>query len=131
MAYSILIVEDEPPIRELLCDFLVEEGYRVDTVGDGLTALTALADEGYDLVISDIAIPGLGGRELARAIHADRDLRGTPVVLMSATETAAAGGVPCAAFISKPFEIADMLDTIEHVLGASGPATGGSVSLCV
>lgn len=116
MAYRILIVDDDPPICEVLHDIFVEEGYRVVTAGDGRAALAALADDSYDLVLSDIMLPEVNGRDLARAMHTDPHLNAIPVVLMSAAGQALARGVPHAAFINKPFDLTDLLDTVERVL---------------
>ena len=117
MSPRILIVDDEEPICELLCDIFTDEGYRVATAGDGRAALVALADDGFDLVLSDIMLPRVDGRELVNAMHANPDLNKIPVVLMSAAEGLPARGVPHAAFIRKPFDLYTLLNTVERVLG--------------
>jgi response regulator RpfG family c-di-GMP phosphodiesterase len=57
----ILVVDDEPTIREMLAEFLEMEGYRVDTAEDGLAALERLARVHYDLVLTDLKMPRMGG----------------------------------------------------------------------
>jgi two-component system NtrC family sensor kinase len=62
--YSILIVDDEPEVSDVLAEILSAEGHRVDTTTDGELALARLADGGVDLVFSDLRMPGLDGRSL-------------------------------------------------------------------
>ena len=60
----ILVVDDEKVIREILADFLNMEGYVVHTVEDGVEALKELHRRSYNLVISDLKMPNMGGLEL-------------------------------------------------------------------
>ena len=60
----ILVVDDEKVIREILADFLSMEGYVVHTVEDGATALERAQKRSYDLVITDLKMPNMGGLEL-------------------------------------------------------------------
>ena len=75
----VLVVDDEKVIREILSDFLTMEGYVVHTVEDGETALRELERRSYNLVITDLKMPGMGGLELLEKIaelksqRADRD----------------------------------------------------------
>jgi CheY-like chemotaxis protein len=116
MVQMLLVVEDEVPIREVLCSILEEEGYRVVGVGDGRAALAALAADRFDLVLSDTMMPRLDGVGLARVLAADPGLRTIPVVLMSALRSLPTREVPHAAFLSKPFDLYELLDTVERVL---------------
>ena len=63
---DILIVDDEESLREFLSIMLHREGYQVDTAVDGAQAEVRLRDHTYDLVISDVNMPRLGGMELLR-----------------------------------------------------------------
>src|SRR5262245_19881602 len=76
-APRILVVDDEKSIREILCDFLSLEGYVVDAVADGESALVELSRRSYDIVLSDLKMPGIGGLELLETIT-----RGNHHVLM-------------------------------------------------
>ena len=80
----ILIVDDEPSVRRMLRRLLSEGGYRIVEAGDGAEALEiAIRDEsGFDLVITDIKMPVMDGRELGRLLHAT--LPGLPVLYTSA-----------------------------------------------
>ena len=81
-----LVVEDEPNIRELVCLHLGLEGYACDGVGDGQKALKRTEAERFDLLVLDVMIPGLDGLSLCRAVRngrteprrADPDAHGAP-----------------------------------------------------
>ena len=118
MVRQLLVVEDELPLREVLCAILEEEGYRVVAVADGRDALTALTDARYHLVLSDTMMPHLDGIELARAMHAEPGLRSIPLILMSAAGPTRARQVPHTAFIAKPFDLYELLDTVERALAS-------------
>ncbi len=64
----ILVVDDEPPILEIIHTILTSEGYRVDTAKDAMEALSLLANQRYDLVLSDVMLPEMGGLELLQKI---------------------------------------------------------------
>ncbi len=64
----ILIIEDDEEMRSLLADFLREEGYEADSVDNGSEAFRILAQEPFDLVITDIRMPGLTGLDVLSAI---------------------------------------------------------------
>ncbi|MBA3889346.1 MAG: PAS domain S-box protein [Gemmatimonadaceae bacterium] len=119
----VLLAEDEPQLRRVLARALRHAGYRVTTAGDGAAALSAIHDTDFDLVISDIAMPRLGGRELAAAVEAGWP--GLPIILMSGY--AELGATPDAisrlpenvpAFIEKPFEVERLLQIAAEVLHA-------------
>ena len=74
---------------------------------------------GPDLILCDVLLPGLDGREVCRAVQADAGYQAIPVVLMSAgyQVLAASDGCHPAAFLSKPFQVPALLAMIAHVLG--------------
>ena len=116
MSLLLLVVEDEIPIREVLCSILEDEGYRVVGVGDGRAALAALAADRYDLILSDMMMPRLGGADLAQSLADDPALRAIPLILMSALKAAPMREIPHAAFLPKPFDLYHLLDTVDRVL---------------
>ncbi len=117
MAWTLLVVEDEPSIADLLALALGAEGYRVVVVGDGRAALRRLAEGDCDLVLSDVMLPHLDGLGLARAMQADPALRTIPLVLMSAVHQPRDGVPPYAAFLPKPFALDVLLATVARLLG--------------
>ncbi len=79
---SILIVDDEPILRELLTKILTREGFRVDVAADGEEAMEKMGRENYPLVVSDIEMPRVNGFELLKTIK--RDYPDTAVIMMTA-----------------------------------------------
>ena len=77
----LLVVDDDPGIRDLLSRYLGQQGYRVSAVGDGMEMDAWLASHTPDLVILDLMLPGEDGLSLARRLRADGDV---PVVMLSA-----------------------------------------------
>jgi CheY-like chemotaxis protein len=60
----ILVVDDELPVASMLCELLVEDGHRAEAVSNGAAALKRLSESEYDLIISDMKMPGMGGEQL-------------------------------------------------------------------
>jgi len=83
---NILVVEDSVTSRMLLKNILETAGYNVRTAVDGIDAMTALKNEGFDLVVSDIEMPHMNGLDLTAKIRADKRLADLPVVLVTALE---------------------------------------------
>jgi uncharacterized protein (TIGR02266 family) len=82
---KILIVDDAPMFRELESLFLARSG-RVLTASSGGEALVTARRERPDVVVTDFAMPGMGGEALCREIKADPDLRGTPVIVVTGAD---------------------------------------------
>ena len=80
-AATVLVVDDEPDITNLMRDFLEADGFSVLTAGDGASALAALAREPVDCVLLDVMMPGQSGFEVVRRIRETRDV---PVLFLSA-----------------------------------------------
>lgn len=117
---TILIVEDEFAIADMLSALLEDEGYRVVLASNGREGLLRLADTEIhaDLVLCDVMMPVLDGREMRKAMKADPALKDVPIVLMSAAEEATAinNGIS-GPFLSKPFDLDDLLKIIEEQIG--------------
>ena len=108
---TILVVEDERPILHVLQLVLADEGYRVETAGNGVEGLAKATSVMPDLVLSDVMMPRMTGPDLALALAADPVLRVVPVILMSAA-TRPAGPAACAAFLPKPFGLDELLELV-------------------
>jgi CheY-like chemotaxis protein len=115
---TVLVVDDEPVIRELISMLLEDEGYSVRQAADGLEALQELASDGIDLVLSDIKMPHLDGVSLARQLCSREPA--VPVVLMCAA--APGGELPDVPFLRKPFAPDHLTQVIADVLARNGPA---------
>ncbi|MEE8411580.1 MAG: response regulator, partial [Acidobacteriota bacterium] len=79
----ILVVDDQQDIRDMTALVLAGAGYRVDTVDSGESALSALEQDRFDLVLLDINMPEMDGWETLRLIRCDEELTGLPVVMFS------------------------------------------------
>jgi len=82
----VLVVDDDPMGRRLLCALLEREGFRPDSAGDGEEALRMLTEQPYDVLLLDIVMPGIDGFEVLRRIKEDASLRAISVIVVSAIE---------------------------------------------
>jgi DNA-binding response OmpR family regulator len=125
---TVLVVDDEPPIRELLEAVFEAAGYAVFTAQDGLAALAAIERQPPDLVLSDVTMPRLGGVALYRELRARGYL--VPVVFSSAAHDSCLP--PDVPFVAKPFQLDRLLAVAEGAAercgedGANGQPTARS-----
>ena len=116
---SVLVVDDEPTIAEVVARYLERAGYRVLIAADGEEALDAVAVERPDLVVLDLMLPRLSGLEVMRRLRA-RDGGGPPVVLLTAKdeESDRVGGLRLGAddYVVKPFSAAELVARVDAVL---------------
>jgi CheY-like chemotaxis protein len=117
MSKKILIVDDEPASLRVLRYFLGQEGYEIVGAKDAMEALEQLGQSRFDLVLSDVKMPGLGGLALAKHLLSVVPI--TPIFLMTAYdcdshEDILALGVPC---LSKPLSLDLLLSQVQKVLG--------------
>lgn len=115
----ILAVDDDNDILEVLQFILEDSGYEVDTLSDGNFLFDKIGQHTPDLILLDIMLGNLDGRELCRNVKANINTSSIPVILVSASHNVAASmnqkGAPNA-FIAKPFDINDLLTTIKAQL---------------
>lgn len=111
---TILIADDEAPLRELLADALLTEGYEVVTVADGLAAFDQIARERPALVITDTMMPRLSGPALIARLRA-APMSAPPVLLMSAVTPQQ---VPTVPFLAKPFDLGNLFTLVHTLAGA-------------
>ncbi len=121
MARSVLIVEDDRNIADLLRLYLEKEGYEVRLAYDGLKGLEKFREFKPDLVLLDVMLPGMDGWGVCRSIRQDSK---TPIIMLTAkseTEDKVSGLKQGADdYITKPFEMREVLARIEAVLRRSG-----------
>ncbi len=118
--YAILVVDDEPEVADMLADVLGTEGHQVETASSGQAALTKLRARSYDVVLTDVKMPGLDGAELYREIERERpELRRRVVFLTGdtlspdVTTLLERTGAPS---LSKPFAPGDLRRVLARVL---------------
>jgi DNA-binding response OmpR family regulator len=113
MAARVMVVEDEPHIRELVCLHLGLEGYACEGVGDGQQALRRAEADRYDLLVVDLMIPGLDGVSLTRAVRNGRANRDVPILMLTARsdESDKVLGLESGAddYLTKPFGVRELV----------------------
>ena len=116
----VLVVDDEPELRAVVAQVLSEEGYQVAEAANGAEALHALTHLQPNCVLLDMRMPVLDGWGFARELEA-RHLH-VPVVVMTAAQDARrwCDEIRAADCLPKPFDLGDLLDTVERVCGESG-----------
>jgi two-component system response regulator MprA len=113
---TILVVDDEPLIRDVLVDLLRDEGYAVVTADDGLAALEVVLGEAPALVLMDVMMPRMDGCAAFRAMRGHLQGDGLPIVLMSAMAEPADLDPEIAAFLRKPVDLEDLLALVARLL---------------
>jgi len=114
---SILVVEDEPSIREVVALYLQRAGYQVACVADGAAALEALATDTPDLVVLDLMLPEVDGFAITRFLRQRGD---TPIIMLTArrAETDRIAGLEMGAddYVVKPFSPQELVSRVRAVL---------------
>ncbi|MFC2030923.1 response regulator transcription factor [Chloroflexota bacterium] len=126
----ILVVEDEPSIREVVSLYLRRAGYQVTVVGDGQEALELLSSYTPELVVLDLMLPGVDGLEITRWLRERGD---TPIIMLTArsAEPERIAGLEMGAddYVVKPFSPQELVSRVRAVLRRTqGSATGSGES---
>jgi CheY-like chemotaxis protein len=119
----VLVVEDDPSIRQVVAFALGDEGHQVVEAADGRAALAAITRRHPDVILLDMTMPVMDGWEFAARYRARYDRR-APIIVLTAAQDAArrAGDVDAEAYVAKPFD----LDTLVEQIAALAP--GGSTN---
>jgi CheY-like chemotaxis protein len=118
---TVLVVDDEFGVAEVLQSILEDEGYRVVTAINGKQALTRLVEHTPDLILLDYMMPIMDGTQTVAAIRQDPALKNIPVILMSSLEEAAVRET-CTdydTFLRKPFRAMAVLRLVAELLSQS------------
>jgi two-component system phosphate regulon response regulator PhoB len=113
---TILVVDDEEPVRQLLAAIFADRGYRSLQARNGRHALEVLKGERPDLVLTDVMMPLLTGADLCRYLKKDPATRTIPVILMSAAGREVTDGSGADDYLDKPFHLAEVEALVEHWL---------------
>jgi CheY-like chemotaxis protein len=118
----ILAVDDDKDILEVLQYILEDSGYEVETLADGHFLFDRIKENHPDLIVLDIMLGNMDGRELCRDVKTKEETRDIPVILLSAshaiTNSFKQNGNPDD-FIAKPFDINVLLSSVERQLAAA------------
>jgi CheY-like chemotaxis protein len=116
---SILVVDDEFDVAEVLAELLAERGHRVTTAANGLVGKALLAEHRYDLVIADFMMPIVDGVQLVESMRAEPRLARVPVIMISAqldVMAVAADGL-VQGMLQKPFSPKALYAAIAQAIG--------------
>ncbi len=114
----VLLVDDEPELRDALADLLREEGFAVDLAENGRVALERLQSARPDLLVMDLMMPVLDGWGVLEAIRTSCRHAAVPVIVLSAVEDAA-DPMPGVRWLRKPIEARDFLVAVRHAMPGS------------
>lgn len=124
----LLFCEDEPSIQRLIQASLRSTGHEVAVAGNGEEGLRLARDRRPALIVTDLSMPGMGGLELLDAVLADNELKGIPVLVMTASvergKTQELHQRGATAVIQKPFSPAALRTTIDSLLEAGAKTQG-------
>jgi DNA-binding response OmpR family regulator len=128
----VLVVEDEPHIRELVCLHLGLEGYNCEAVGDGHEALGRAEAERFDLMVLDLMVPGLDGLSLCRAVRNGRINHDVPILILTARREEAdkVVGLESGAddYLTKPFGVRELVARARALLRRPRAAAAAPVA---
>lgn len=123
---TILVVDDEEPVVDLLTDMLEDEGHTVIHAFNGRSALEMVARQAPDLIISDVMMPFVDGIQLCRRLREEHDARSLPIILMSAALPPDLSTCGANAFLGKPFDIGRFDTLIASYVPSHGPVQNGA-----
>jgi CheY-like chemotaxis protein len=123
---TILVVDDEEPVVDLLTDMLEDEGHTVISAFNGRAALEMVERRAPDLIISDVMMPFVDGIQLCKRLREEHDPRSLPIILMSAALPPDLSTCGANAFLGKPFDIGRFDDLIATYVPGEGSGHNGT-----
>jgi two-component system, OmpR family, alkaline phosphatase synthesis response regulator PhoP len=122
----ILIIDDDPHIRELLAINIAAAGFTIATAENGCAGLSAVRREKPDLIVLDIMMPGMDGYEVCKIIRDSADLQSTKILMLTAKDAARDKMIGkeilrADEYLTKPFDIAELMAVIGALLGVPAP----------
>jgi CheY-like chemotaxis protein len=114
---SVLLVEDDPDLAELLAELFVQVGWEVQSESNGHDALRAMKASRPDVIVTDGMMPQMGGRELLERVRHTPELADIPVVLMSGADAMLEGAAtPKQVMLRKPFDPETLVEMVRKLL---------------
>jgi DNA-binding response OmpR family regulator len=117
VSQTILLVDDDPGLLDVVAFMLRREGFEVDEERDGTDALERARSQPYDIVILDVMLPGISGTDVCRALRAESDV---PILMLTArdAELDRVLGLELGAddYVTKPFSTAELLSRVRAIL---------------
>lgn len=129
MSDKLLLVDDEPGLREAVQAYLSQSGFTVEVATNGQEGLEKLQQDIPDLVITDIMMPEVDGYQLLKQMRDDPRLKSIPVVFLTArgmtSDRIQGYQARCDAYISKPFDPDELVAVVENLLARRSNGTEG------
>jgi len=124
MKRIILVVEDQPEIRKLICMTMDYDGFEVHEADNGEAALKLITALRPNIVLLDVMMPGkLDGFQVCERVRADPELADTPIVMLTArgqqADIEAGRRAGCSAYLTKPFSPLQLIETVERLTGTT------------
>jgi len=117
----VLVVDDDPAIRQVIAFALSDEGFEVDEAGNGWAALAAIDQQHPDIILLDMRMPGMDGWEFVKRYREHWHAQAPIIVLTAAQDVAQRGrDVDAAGYLSKPFDLDTLLERVSALARASG-----------
>lgn len=120
MSVRILVVDDHPTNLKLACDVLASEGYEMERAADATEALEVVKRTPLDLILMDVALPGMDGLTLTRLLKTDPATESIPIVALTAFamkgDDRKALDAGCDGYIAKPIDINRLPEQVRQVL---------------
>ena len=115
---KVLVVEDNPLVSEMMCERLRRRGFEVSPAPDGESALAAVGTDRPDIILMDLGLPVMDGREASTRLKADPATRDIPIIAVTAwvfaDGDAEMAGAPWDDFEAKPADFGRLVDKIHH-----------------
>jgi DNA-binding response OmpR family regulator len=126
----VLVVDDEPMVRDTLGQVLVDEGYIVDTAVDGEDALERVHEARPDAILLDLMMPGMNGRQFLQALRNEPAYEQVPVLIMTAVHGLEVNlsSIGASEVVEKPFNVDDLLNKVALAVYRSRDADYGGHS---
>ena len=122
---KILVIEDDEYSRDALAHLLAAEGYEAQSASDGESGLTKAHELHPDVIVLDLNLPGIDGKQVIQMLRGDGPLRDVPILIITGDEDRAAqSAVELGAdgYLTKPVEFDDLIGAIDKLRGAANRA---------
>ena len=116
-----LVVEDDPALRELYRSALRAAGFAVIAVGDGAAALRHIEEWRPSVVVLDLALPHVSGRDVHRELSSRAETRGIPIVVVSGTDMSDLNEKDFASLLNKPVDLESLVSNVERAIRRTRP----------
>jgi two-component system, OmpR family, alkaline phosphatase synthesis response regulator PhoP len=130
-SHTILVVDDDTAILDMIAQVLIEGGYQVLTANNGRTAVDLAHQQRPRLILLDLMMPEMNGWQVIDELRASPQTLPIPILLLSARREMArtADELGVTAYLEKPFDLDDLLDRVQHILmpATAAPATSACI----